>query len=204
MTGRAPARRGHTLLEVVVAMVLGSALLTVVAGWAISLVGSAQQGSRLAADRTDLTAMRETLLVDVRAASACDPYTPAVAVADGATLRLWHPTVVDGQPSRSVVSWRLAGGQLQRAEQGGLSDCVLPAEPDSREWVVYARGVQKAAGEGFYGFRDGQPEPVSAEDSAPDRIVEAVGMRFTADANGVDVPVQAAESVTNAQLAITR
>jgi hypothetical protein len=127
-------RRGYSTLELVTAATLGALLISAVLAWAggvarvVTAGVSAGDGGRtvLAVSR-----MRDDLL----AAGHCDGSGRDAVVRNLTADRI--DTVVLREDEPVLVSYRLQGGALQRAETSMPEDC---ATPDVTGWVDAASG----------------------------------------------------------------
>lgn len=128
--------RGFTLLEVVVALALTSALVLMSLRWVAtlgelsSLNGEQQDSARQAAYATG------RLRADVESAGSCDPQRRdvALAFASGDEVRFYVDDNGDGHAD--LVTWRVEGGELRRGVSLGDPEAGVCAFSD-----VYTEGV---------------------------------------------------------------
>lgn len=140
--------RGFTLLELVIVAAVASVLFAILIQWVLTLA-SVSQGN-LAAASTARTAdlARTAFAADMAAAIPCDVAvtSPVRSVGPDAltvTVRRTESTAVD------LVTWRVAGSQLQRAvvrhADAEADPCLFAAdplrEPQRVAWQTFATGV---------------------------------------------------------------
>ena len=136
---RLAARRGFTILEIVVATAMTSVMLLMMVGWVFTLVNTSSNFLSKNASTSDLSYANTMLSSDFASAVVCDPNGLGVPfyTVTSTQVGIYTPdATTSGQIDLTL--WRFVNGQLQRAvlAPDGLGTCTYTTS--SAQFVTVA------------------------------------------------------------------